>query len=96
MQNKATSTIDEFFIQGLEALDGMEAVAAYKKYVLSGKENGTDDEVSFTVTGGEIIIIVLHLKRSFNRMLTTTYLPSLCLIMIAQASFYFPMGNFQV
>ena len=38
----------------------------------------------------------MHVTRSFGKMFSTTYLPTFCLLILVQMTFYFPEDNFQV
>ena len=42
------------------------------------------------------ISIMVHITRSFWGTFTTTYLPTFCLLILVQMTFYFPEENFQV
>ena len=42
------------------------------------------------------IIIMIYITRSFWGTFTTTYLPTFCLLILVQMTFYFPEDNFQV
>lgn len=42
------------------------------------------------------IDIEIHIKRSPGKMFSSTYLPTFCLLVLVQMTFYFPEDNFQV
>ena len=42
------------------------------------------------------ITVSIFGQRSFSKMFSTTYLPTLCLLVLVQMTFYFPEENFQV
>ena len=87
--------MDEFYIVAVDAFEGEKAITAYKDYlhIIDTKQDGT--QKGYQLQDGEVVMIQVHIKRSFRRMLSTTYLPSLCLIFIAGATFYFPEELFQ-
>ena len=43
-----------------------------------------------------LITVSIFGQRSFSKMFSTTYLPTLCLLVLVQMTFYFPEENFQV
>ena len=45
---------------------------------------------------GTKVEIRMHVTRSFGKMFSTTYLPTFCLLILVQMTFYFPEDNFQV
>ena len=45
---------------------------------------------------GTSIKIEIHISRSFIKFFTTTYLPTFCLLILVQLTFYFPEDNFQI
>ena len=45
---------------------------------------------------GTIVTIRMYVTRSFGKMFSTTYLPTFCLLILVQMTFYFPEENFQV
>ena len=42
------------------------------------------------------ISLSIFVQRSFVKMFSTTYLPTFCLLILVQMTFYFPEDNFQV
>ena len=42
------------------------------------------------------ITVKVYIRRSFMKSFSTTYLPTFCLLILVQMTFYFPEDNFQV
>ena len=47
-------------------------------------------------SSGELINVRIDITRAVGKMFSTTYLPTLCLLVLVQMTFYFPEHNFQV
>ncbi len=45
---------------------------------------------------GTDLVVEIHITRSFWRLFSSTYLPTFCLLILVQMTFYFPEDNFQV
>ena len=59
----------------------------YVEHII-GYQLETDNQSSITVS--------IFGQRSFSKMFSTTYLPTICLLVLVQMTFYFPEENFQV
>ena len=98
MQNKETiDQVAQFEVTNITAFEGPNAAQVAYAYAHSndGAQNGANKSAIFA-DNFDAVIIQVDIKRSFRRMFSTTYLPTMCLLIIVHLSFYFPEDNFQV